>query len=62
VSEKIAKAFVEYPNWKQSEAELRELQKTATFAVFSEVDDLDEVAAIVEKILGSLVRTTGGAG
>lgn len=54
VSEKIAGAFVEHPHWKQSEAELRELRKSTTFAVYAEVDDLEKVATIVDKILGRL--------
>jgi type I restriction enzyme R subunit len=58
VSAKIAKAFVDHPNWAQSEAELRELRKEVTFAVYAEKDDLDEVAAIVEKLVEKLIRTT----
>jgi hypothetical protein len=34
----------------------------ATFAVYAEVDDPDEVTAIVEKLLSRLLSTTGGAG
>ena len=61
VSEKVAKALVEYPNWQQSEADLRELRKAATFAAYAEMDDPDEVATIVEKLLGKLLSTAGGA-
>jgi type I restriction enzyme, R subunit len=57
VSSKIADGFVEHPNWRQSEAELRELRKAVTYAVFAEKEDLDEVAAIVEKLLASLIRS-----
>jgi type I restriction enzyme R subunit len=60
VSGKVAKAFVDHPNWGQSEADLRELRKAATFAVYAEVDDLDEVTSIVEKLLGRLVTAAGG--
>jgi type I restriction enzyme R subunit len=60
VSAKVAKAFGEHSNWRQSEAELRELRKAATFAVYAEVDDLDEVTAIVEKLLGRLTADTRG--
>jgi type I restriction enzyme R subunit len=59
VSAKIAKAFVDHPNWRQSEAALRELRKAVTFAVYAEKDDLDEVAGIVEKLLDQLLRSTG---
>ena len=58
VSTKIAKAFVDHPNWRQSEAALREVRKAVTFAVYAEKDDLDEVAAIVEKLLDKLLRST----
>lgn len=57
VSAKIARAFVDYPNWRQSEAELREVRKALTFAVYAERDDLDEVATIVEKLLDKLLRS-----
>jgi len=62
VSEKIATAFVAYPNWTESEAELRELRKAITFAVLSEVAEVDEATAIVEKLLVSLISSAGGAG
>ena len=61
VSAKVAKAFVDHPSWRQSEADLRELRKAATFAVYAEIDDIDEVAAIVEKLLASLHRTAEGS-
>ena len=58
VSAKIAKAFVDHPSWRQSEAALREVRKAVTFAVYAQKDDLDEVAAIVEKLLDKLLRST----
>jgi type I restriction enzyme, R subunit len=58
MSAKIAKAFVDNPIWRQSEAALREVRKAVTFAVFAEKDNLDEVAAIVEKLLANLLRST----
>jgi type I restriction enzyme R subunit len=58
VSAKIAQAFVDHPSWRQSEAALREVRKAVTFAVYAEKDDLDEVAAIVEKLLDKLLRST----
>ncbi|HEX5242116.1 MAG TPA: HsdR family type I site-specific deoxyribonuclease [Tepidisphaeraceae bacterium] len=61
VSAKVAKAFVEHPNWRESEADLRELRKAVTFAVYAEMDDLDKVAAIVDRLLGKLVCGAGGA-
>ena len=38
VSAKIREAFGRHPGWKDGEAELRELRKQVTFAVFSEED------------------------
>jgi type I restriction enzyme, R subunit len=57
VSAKIAKAFVDHPSWRQSEAALREFRKAVTFAVYAEKDDLDEVAVIVERLLANLLRS-----
>lgn len=59
VSEKVAKAFVEHPNWRESEAELRELRKAVTFAVYAEEDDLEEVARIVDRLFSSLTKAVG---
>ena len=50
VSRKIKKAFVAFPHWKSSEKELRELRGKVTFAIFSQVDDLDQVARIVDEL------------
>jgi type I restriction enzyme, R subunit len=58
VSAKVANAFVEYPNWRQSEAELRELRKAVTFAVYAAEDDLDQVTQIVERLFSLLGKTT----
>lgn len=58
VSAKVARAFVEHANWRQSEADLRELRKATTFAVCAKIDDLDEVARIVDKLFSRLARTT----
>lgn len=54
VSEKIAAGFVEYPAWRDNEADLRELRKAVTFAVYAEEDDLDTVARIVDKLFSHL--------
>ncbi len=58
VSAKVAKAFVDHPNWRQSEADLRELRKAVTFAVYAEVDDLDEVTQIVDRLFTLLAKAT----
>ncbi|MEW8036762.1 MAG: HsdR family type I site-specific deoxyribonuclease [Candidatus Thiodiazotropha sp.] len=56
VSRKIKAAFIEYPNWKQSENALRELRKKVTFAIFAETDDLDQVTALVDELFTLLDR------
>ena len=43
-------AFADYPNWKKSESALRELRKKVTFAIFAELDDLHQVAAMVDEL------------
>ncbi|MEG4501924.1 HsdR family type I site-specific deoxyribonuclease [Microcoleus sp. F10-C6] len=57
VSSQIKQAFIEHPHWQTSEAELRELRKEATFAVFADSDDLDQVTAIVDKLFTLLSQT-----
>lgn len=54
VSAKVSEAFIEHPDWPQSEAELRELRKAVTFAVYAEEDDLDTVTGIVEGLFSRL--------
>ncbi len=57
VSNKIRAAFTEYPNWKKSEASLRDLRKKVTFAIYAECDDLDEVTKLVEDLFRILGRS-----
>jgi len=56
VSRKIKEAFIELPNWKQSERSLRELRKKVTFAIFAEMDDLDRVTVLVEELFTLLEK------
>ena len=56
VSRKIKTAFVDYPDWKRSEAALRELRKKVTFAVYAELDDLDVVTRIVDELFTLLEK------
>lgn len=56
VSRKIKDAFIEYPNWKQSEKSLRDLRKQVTFAIFAEVDELDKVTSLVDQLFTLLER------
>jgi type I restriction enzyme, R subunit len=59
VSGQIKAAFIAHPNWQTSEGELRELRKEVTFAIVAEMDDLDEVAKIVENLFSLLARAYG---
>jgi type I restriction enzyme R subunit len=54
VSKRIKGAFVDHPNWQESEKELRELRKKIIFAVFTQEDDMEKVTAIVENLLNLL--------
>jgi len=56
VSSKIKAAFVEHGNWQASEAALRELRNDITFAIYGEMDDLNQVAAIVENLFTLLQK------
>lgn len=56
VSRKIKTAFIDYPDWKRSEAALRELRKKVTFAVYGELDDLDIVTRIVDELFTLLEK------
>lgn len=56
VSAQIAKAFLDHPNWIQSDADLRELRKAVTFAVYAEEDDIDRVTRIVDELFSHLEK------
>lgn len=56
VSGRIRTAFANHPGWKDGDGELRELRKAVTFAVFSEEEDLDKVAATVGSLFSLLEK------
>ena len=56
VSREIRQAFSEFPNWKQSESELRELRQKVTFAIYAETEDPDQVAAVVDELFTLLEK------
>ena len=60
VSGKVREAFGQHPNWQTSEAELREVRKQVTFALFAEEDDLDKVTATVDALFNLLHRSFKG--
>jgi type I restriction enzyme, R subunit len=55
-AKKIKSAFAAHPNWMASEADLRELRKRVTFAIAAELNDLDQVAALVAQLFDLLVK------
>ena len=57
VAGKVREAFEKHPNWKTSDAELREARKQVTFAIFSEEDDLNKVTATVDALFTLLQRS-----
>jgi type I restriction enzyme R subunit len=57
-SKKVRAAFAEFPNWRESEKELRELRKKVTFAIFAEEDDLDKVTGLVDSIFTVLQKAS----
>jgi type I restriction enzyme R subunit len=60
VSKKVREAFAEFPNWRRSEKELRELRKMVTFAIFAEEDDLNNVTKLVDGFFSVLRRSGDG--
>jgi len=56
-SRKVAAAFAKYPNWQRSEAELREVRKQVTFAIFAEQDDMEKVTTTVEALFNLLQKS-----
>ena len=61
ITKKVREAFAEFPNWRRSQNELRQLRQKVTFAVFASEDDLDKVTAFVDSIF-SVLQRTGEAG
>jgi type I restriction enzyme, R subunit len=55
--QKVAAAFTKFPNWQRSEAELREVRKQATFALFAEEEDVHKVTATVESLFTLLEKS-----
>ncbi|MHB8764605.1 MAG: type I restriction endonuclease subunit R [Deferrisomatales bacterium] len=50
VSRTVRKAFAQFPSWRTSATELREVRNLVTFALFSEEDDLEKVTATVDAL------------
>jgi len=56
-SKKVGEAFAKFPNWQRSEAELREVRKQATFAIFAEENDIAKVTATIEALFTLLQKS-----
>jgi type I restriction enzyme R subunit len=56
-SRKVSEAFVKFPNWQRSEAELRELRQQVTFALLREEDDVEKVTATVDALFTLLRKS-----
>lgn len=56
-SRKVAAAFAKHPNWQRSEAELREVRKQVTFALYAEENDIEKVTATVEALFMLLQKS-----
>lgn len=56
VATRAGSAFVDHPFWRTSESQLREARTQVTFALFSEVDDYDKVARLVDDIFTVLQK------
>jgi type I restriction enzyme R subunit len=54
VTKQIKEEFINNPNWKTSEKELRELRKGVYYAILSEQDDMDKAVSIVEELFNHL--------
>jgi type I restriction enzyme, R subunit len=57
VCKKVREAFVEFPNWRRSQNDLRQLRQKVTFAIYAEEDDLDRVSTLVDSVFSVLQRT-----
>jgi type I restriction enzyme R subunit len=56
MTKQIKEEFLNYPNWKDSERELRDLRKGVYYAILSEQEDIDKAAAIVEDLFNHLYK------
>ena len=56
LSKKIKTIFLEFPNWRTSEKDLREVRNKLTIALYSVMDDLDKVTNTVNNLLDTLLK------
>ena len=55
LSRKIKNIFMEHPNWRTSEKDLRDVRNELTIALYSAIDDLDKVTDTVNNLLDALL-------
>ena len=56
VTKQIKSEFVNYPNWKTSTKELRELKRQVYFAVMDEDDDVNKAADLIDELFDHLSK------
>jgi type I restriction enzyme R subunit len=54
VIKRIKEEFINHPNWKSSEKELRELRQAVYFALLAEEDDIDKAANLIDELFNHL--------
>lgn len=54
ITKQIKGEFVNHPNWKTSEKELRELRQAVYFALLAEEDDIDKAANLIDELFNHL--------
>lgn len=54
ITKEIKGEFVNHPNWKSSEKELRELRQAVYFALLAEEDDIDKAANLIDELFNHL--------
>lgn len=57
ITKQIKGEFVNHPNWKSSEKELRELRQAVYFALLAEEDDIDKAANLIDELFNHLFIT-----
>jgi type I restriction enzyme, R subunit len=59
ITKQIKDEFLNHPNWKASDKELRELRKAVYFAFLSEEDDIDKAANLIDELFNHLFTAYG---
>jgi type I restriction enzyme R subunit len=54
VTKRIKEEFINHPNWKSSEKELRELRQAVYFALLAEEDDIDKAVNLIDELFSHL--------